>query len=98
VAFGVAGTTINAINDLDDFVGFYSAGTKVNGFAQLVHGPLTGSEATAAASKKAARPRVWSAGLLEGRWLGNDNFGQIPRCLTSITSFKDAKRKADHIP
>lgn len=55
VAFGVAGTIINAINDRGDFVGFYSDGTKVNGFAQLVHGPITAADATA--SKKVAGPR-----------------------------------------
>ena len=39
-AFGVSGTIINGINDRGDFVGFFSNGTKVNGFAQFVHGPL----------------------------------------------------------
>jgi len=31
-AFGVAGTTINGINNAGDLVGFYSDGTNVNGF------------------------------------------------------------------
>jgi hypothetical protein len=39
-AFGVSGTIINGINDLGDFVGFFSNGTKVNGFAQFEHGNL----------------------------------------------------------
>jgi hypothetical protein len=54
VAFGVAGTTINAINDNGDFVGFYSDGTKVNGFAQFVAGPL---KAAAATARKVAGPQ-----------------------------------------
>ena len=31
-AFGVMGTFINGVNDEGDIVGFYSDGTKVNGF------------------------------------------------------------------
>jgi hypothetical protein len=47
-AFGVSGTIINGINDLGDLVGFFSSGTKVNGFAQLVRTNLTApTEATA---------------------------------------------------
>jgi len=34
-AFGVMGTTINGINDRGDFVGFFSDGTQVKGFAQF---------------------------------------------------------------
>ena len=34
-AFGVAGTTINGVNDRGDFVGFFSDGTKVNGLLNL---------------------------------------------------------------
>ncbi|MBV8114220.1 MAG: hypothetical protein JO300_05730 [Silvibacterium sp.] len=39
-AFGVTGTLINGINERGDFVGFFSDGTKVNGFvnfAPIVH-------------------------------------------------------------
>ncbi len=32
VAFAIAGTTVNGINDQGDLVGFYSDGTNVNGF------------------------------------------------------------------
>jgi probable HAF family extracellular repeat protein len=35
-AFGVMGTTINGVNDRSDFVGFFSDGTKVNGFVKFV--------------------------------------------------------------
>jgi probable HAF family extracellular repeat protein len=34
-AFGVMGTTINGVNDEGDFVGFFSDGTKVNGFVNF---------------------------------------------------------------
>jgi hypothetical protein len=34
-AFGVAGTFINGVNDRGDFVGFFSDGTKVNGFVNF---------------------------------------------------------------
>jgi probable HAF family extracellular repeat protein len=34
-AFGVMGTTINGINDRGDFVGFFSNGTQVEGFAHF---------------------------------------------------------------
>ncbi|MGI8569200.1 MAG: hypothetical protein ACR2KT_09135 [Methylocella sp.] len=34
-AFGVAGTIINGVNDKGDIVGFFSDGTKVNGFVQF---------------------------------------------------------------
>jgi hypothetical protein len=34
-AFGVVGTTINGVNDKGDIVGFFSDGTKVNGFVQF---------------------------------------------------------------
>jgi hypothetical protein len=34
-AFGVTGTFINGVNDQGDIVGFFSDGTKVNGFAEL---------------------------------------------------------------
>jgi hypothetical protein len=30
------GTTINGVNDRSDFVGFFSDGTKVNGFVKFV--------------------------------------------------------------
>jgi probable HAF family extracellular repeat protein len=33
-AFGVSGTLINGVNDAGDIVGFFSDGTKVNGFAR----------------------------------------------------------------
>lgn len=36
-AFGVMGTTINGVNDQGDFVGFFSDGTKVNGFVNFAH-------------------------------------------------------------
>ena len=55
-AFGVSGTIINGINDLGDFVGFFSNGTKVNGFAQLVHGPLV-APASETVRGEVARPR-----------------------------------------
>jgi hypothetical protein len=32
-AFGVAGTIINGVNDNGDFVGFFSDGKQVHGFA-----------------------------------------------------------------
>ncbi|MFZ0495350.1 MAG: hypothetical protein WBE80_08550 [Methylocella sp.] len=35
-AFGVAGTIINGVNDKGDIVGFFSDGTKVNGFVRFV--------------------------------------------------------------
>lgn len=38
-AFGVAGTTINGINDLGQVVGFYSDGTNVDGFVASVPEP-----------------------------------------------------------
>ena len=31
------GTTINGVNDQGDFVGFFSDGTKVNGFVNFAH-------------------------------------------------------------
>jgi probable HAF family extracellular repeat protein len=34
-AFGVSGTFINGVNDAGSFVGFFSDGVKVHGFAQL---------------------------------------------------------------
>jgi hypothetical protein len=34
-AFGVAGTIINGVNDKGDIVGFFSDGTKVNGFVRF---------------------------------------------------------------
>jgi probable HAF family extracellular repeat protein len=37
VAFGVMGTTINGVNDSGDFVGFFSNGTRVKGFAHFAH-------------------------------------------------------------
>jgi hypothetical protein len=35
VAFGVMGTIINGVNDTGDIVGFFSDGTKVNGFVRF---------------------------------------------------------------
>ena len=35
-AFGVMGTFINGVNDRGDIVGFFSDGTKVNGFVDFV--------------------------------------------------------------
>jgi probable HAF family extracellular repeat protein len=37
-AFGVMGTFINAVNDRGDIVGFFSDGTKVNGFVMYASG------------------------------------------------------------
>jgi probable HAF family extracellular repeat protein len=37
-AFGVAGTFINGVNDRGDIVGFFSDGSKVNGFVNLARG------------------------------------------------------------
>ena len=34
-AFGVMGTFINGVNDRGDIVGFFSDGTKVNGFVNF---------------------------------------------------------------
>jgi hypothetical protein len=38
-AFGVMGTLINGVNDLGDIVGFFSDGTKVNGFVNFATAP-----------------------------------------------------------
>jgi hypothetical protein len=46
-AFGVMGTIINGINDRGDFVGFFSDGTKVNGFVHFAPGPLVSIDGTA---------------------------------------------------
>ncbi|HEV7911983.1 MAG TPA: hypothetical protein VGP28_13080 [Methylocella sp.] len=35
-AFAVSGTIINGVNDEGDIVGFFSDGTKVNGFVRFV--------------------------------------------------------------
>jgi hypothetical protein len=35
IAFNVAGTIINGVNDKGDIVGFFSDGTNVNGFVQF---------------------------------------------------------------
>jgi hypothetical protein len=37
-AFNVTGTFINGVNDEGDIVGFYSDGTKVNGFVRYASG------------------------------------------------------------
>lgn len=38
-AFGVMGTFINGVNDRGDIAGFFSDGTKVNGFVNFAHVP-----------------------------------------------------------
>jgi hypothetical protein len=48
VAFGVAGTTINGINDLGDFAGFFSTGTKVESYVHFAPGNLVAGGALAA--------------------------------------------------
>ena len=43
-AFGVMGTFINGVNDAGDIVGFFSDGTKVNGFVNLAATRWTSSD------------------------------------------------------